>query len=131
MTNTKPEKITVENSTLIRRVASQLTKIANDRGLTAQDLADITGLSYASVRNILDGKQNVSVLTIEDICKRLDVPLEVMISAYLYDEPPRRTLNSRWGTKRAEREAMLSSAKPDETELLDTPPNSSSQARSN
>lgn len=105
MTNTKPEKITVENSTLIRRVASQLTKIANDRGLTAQDLADITGLSYASVRNILDGKQNVSVLTIEDICNRLDVPLAVMISAYLHDEPPRRTLNSRWGARRAEREA--------------------------
>lgn len=121
MTNTKPEKITVETSTLIRRVASQLTKIANDRGLTAQDLADITGLSYASVRNILDGKQNVSVLTIEDICNRLDVPLAVMISAYLHDEPPRRTLNSRWGARRAAREAGASEQDSVAARLADAP----------
>ena len=121
MTNTRPEKITVENSTLIRRVASQLTKIANDRGLTAQDLADITGLSYASVRNILDGKQNVSVLTIEDICNRLDVPLAVMISAYLHDEPPRRTLNSRWGARRAQREAGASERDIAADHLADAP----------
>jgi DNA-binding Xre family transcriptional regulator len=128
MTNTSPAKITVENSTLIRRVASQLTKIANDRGLTAQDLADITGLSYASVRNILDGKQNVSVLTIEDICKRLDVPLEVMLSVYLHEEPPRRTLNSRWGAKRAER-AIASEQDRDAPHLADTPIDPDGQAR--
>lgn len=129
MTNTKPEKITVENSTLIRRVASQLTKIANDRGLTAQDLADITGLSYASVRNILDGKQNVSVLTIEDICRRLDVPLAVMISAYLHDEPPRRTLNSRWGAKRAAREAGAPEQDSVAARLVDAPTDPDGQTR--
>ena len=42
---------------------------------------------------------------IEDISVRLNVPLEVLLSAYLHREPEPTVLHSRWGARRASRNA--------------------------
>ena len=106
MTKSKTPAITPENSTIIRRVSRQLARIANERDLTLGELADAAGFSYAFMRNLMDGKQNISVLTLEDICARLDVPIEIMLAAFLHPEPEPEILRTRWGAKRAEAEKL-------------------------
>ena len=107
MAKGKPPAITPENSTIIRRVSRQLARIANERDLTLGELAGTAGFSYAFMRNLMDGKQNISVLTLEDICARLGVPIEIMLSAYLHPEPEPEILKTRWGAKRAEAAKLL------------------------
>ena len=102
MAKDKALAITPENSTIIRRVSRQLARIANERDMTLGELAKTAGFSYAFMRNLMDGKQNISVLTLEDICARLDVPIEIMLSAYLHPEPEPEILKTRWGAMRAE-----------------------------
>jgi transcriptional regulator with XRE-family HTH domain len=101
MSRQKPTETTVEESVIIRRVARQLNRIAHDRGMTAKELAETLGLSYAYVRDLLDGKRNMSILTLEDMCFKLGVPLEIMLGAYLHGEQEPVQLPSRWGAKRA------------------------------
>jgi transcriptional regulator with XRE-family HTH domain len=105
MSRQKPPLTTPEDSVIIRRVSRAIARIANERGMNAVELADALGLSYAYVRDLLDGKRNISVLTIEDICVKLDVPLEVLLSAYLHPEPEPTALRSRWGARRGKRDA--------------------------
>jgi DNA-binding Xre family transcriptional regulator len=102
MSRQKPTETTPQDSVIIRRVTRQLNRIAHDRGMTVVELAETLGLSYAYVRDLLDGKRNISVLTLEDMCLKLDVPLEIMLGAYLHAEPEPVQLPSRWGAKRAQ-----------------------------
>jgi transcriptional regulator with XRE-family HTH domain len=103
MSRQKPPLTAPENSVIIRRVSRAIARIANERGMNAVELADTLGLSYAYVRDLLDGKRNISVLTIEDISVKLNVPLEVLLSAYLHQEPEPTVLQSRWGARRGKR----------------------------
>jgi transcriptional regulator with XRE-family HTH domain len=102
MSRQKPTETTVEESVIIRRVSRQLNRIAHERGMTAKELSGVLGLSYAYVRDILDGKRNITVLILEDMCLKLGVPLEIMLGAYLHAEQEPVQLPSRWGAKRAQ-----------------------------
>lgn len=107
MPEQKPGAITPENSVIIRRVSRQLARIANERDMTLGELAETIGLSYAFVRNLMDGKQNLTILTLEEICGRLGVPIEIMLAAYLHPEPEPATLKTRWGAKRAAKQQAV------------------------
>jgi transcriptional regulator with XRE-family HTH domain len=105
MSRKKPHRTVPQDSVIIRRVSRAITRIANERGMNLRELAATLGLSYAYLRDFLDCKRNISALTIEDISVRLNVPLEVLLSAYLHREPEPTVLHSRWGARRASRNA--------------------------
>ncbi len=107
MAEQKRVAITPETSVIIRRVARQLARIANERGWNLGQLAEQAGVSYAFMQRLMDGKQNLTILTLEDICERLDVPIEIMLVAYLHPEPEAEALKTRWGARRAAKARML------------------------
>lgn len=107
MAEHKRVAITPETSVIIRRVARQLARIANERGWNLGQLAEQAGVSYAFMQRLMDGKQNLTILTLEDICERLDVPIEIMLVAYLHPEPEAEALKTRWGARRAAKARML------------------------
>ena len=72
--------------------------------MNAVELAASVGLSYAYLRELLDGKRNISALIIEDIAVRLNVPLGVLLCATFHQEPEPITLQSRWGARRGRRD---------------------------
>ncbi len=57
-------------------IKNRILQLCEERGLTINRLADVSGLPPSSVKNILYGKsQNPKILTIKMICDGLDITL--------------------------------------------------------
>lgn len=94
-------------SFLLQRIGRQLSRIANERDMTIGELAEATGLSYAFTRDLTDGKRNISILTLEDMAKRLEIPLEELLIATFRREPEAEALKTRWGLRRARKKPAV------------------------
>lgn len=62
-------------SRLIRTTAHNLARIMFERDLSVEEVADILGLCPVYLRDFLAVRRNMTVLTVTDICMKLDVSL--------------------------------------------------------
>lgn len=60
----------------ISTIKNRILQLCEERGITINRLADVSGLPPSSIKNILYGKsQNPKILTIKMICDGLDITL--------------------------------------------------------
>lgn len=75
---------------LVYRVARRLAEARRARGLSQENLADLLGIAAKNLQRIESGKQNLSLATIERICRILDVPAESILGEAPAPRPVRR-----------------------------------------
>lgn len=63
----------------IEKIATRINQIRNGKGIVQEDIVDRTGFTQKQVWNLLNGKSNLSVSSIEAIAKALEVhPKELL-----------------------------------------------------
>lgn len=62
-----------------RQMASRIRQLAKKRKLTANRLADFSGLGRGFLSNILTGKKSPSLRTLAKIAAALDVPVRELL----------------------------------------------------
>ena len=59
------------------RIGSQLASIRRKRGLTQEQLAELSGLNRVNIAKIENGRYNVSIDILNKICKVLGAQLSI------------------------------------------------------
>lgn len=68
-------------------VVQRLKNICADRGIAANELANISGVTPSTVYSLFDERrQNVSITTIKILCDGLDISLGDFFSAPEFDD---------------------------------------------
>lgn len=68
-------------------VVQRLKNICADRGIAANELANISGVTPSTVYSLFDERrQNVSITTIKILCDGLDISLGEFFSAPEFDD---------------------------------------------
>ncbi len=68
-------------------VVQRLKNICDERGIAANELANISGVTPSTVYSLFDERrQNVSITTIKILCDGLDMTLGEFFSAPEFDE---------------------------------------------
>lgn len=62
-----------------KQVGESLKKARNSKGLTMLQLAEIMGKDRVTITRYESGKQNLSIETITEICKALEVSPEIIL----------------------------------------------------
>lgn len=62
-----------------KQVGESLKKARNNKGLTMLQLAEIMGKDRVTITRYESGKQNLSIETITEICKALEVSPEIIL----------------------------------------------------
>lgn len=68
-----------------KQVGEALKKARNDKGLTMVQLAELMGKDRVTITRYESGKQNLSIETINEICKALEVSPEIIIKSLTID----------------------------------------------
>ncbi len=68
-------------------VAYRFTQLCRERGLTANALANVSGVTPSTVYSMLDeNRRDISVVTVKKLCDGLDITLSDFFSAPEFDE---------------------------------------------
>lgn len=70
-------------------IQKRILRLCEERGMTINRLAYVSGLPSSSIKNILHGKsQNPKVLTVKKLCDGLNITLGEFFSTREFNELP-------------------------------------------
>lgn len=68
-------------------VVKRFKNLCNERGIAANELANISGVTPSTVYSLFDdSRKNVSITTIKILCDGLDISLGEFFSSFEFDE---------------------------------------------
>lgn len=68
-------------------VANRFTELCEERGIKANELANLSGVTPSTVYSMLDSRRrDVSITTIKKLCDGLELSLGVFFSAPQFDQ---------------------------------------------
>ena len=71
----------------INAVVKRFKNLCNERGIAANELANISGVTPSTVYSLFDdSRKNVSITTIKILCDGLDISLGEFFSSSEFDE---------------------------------------------
>lgn len=74
-------------STVKKAVVNRFNSILNQRNLTPNALANISGVTPSTVYSMLDSnRKDISIITIKKLCDGLDISLGEFFSDKIFDE---------------------------------------------
>ena len=63
------------------KIGGQIAAIRNKKGLSIRELAEASGVNFANIYKIENGKYNVSIDILGKICDALDCKIDVICKA--------------------------------------------------
>lgn len=68
----------IEKEVEIKRIGQQLAELRNERGYSNRALAELCEVNFRSISQIENGKYNVSIGILSQICDALDAEIQII-----------------------------------------------------